>query len=80
MYVPTSLGQPQAKGECSGWQRAPESFSRVVAKHHIRTEMGQPLNVQRRMRVSPTVWRIEFPQNMAVYVGLARVPDFVVAA
>jgi hypothetical protein len=80
MYMPTSLGQPQAKGDCSGWERDPESFSRVVAIHHIRTEMGQPLDVKRMMRVSPTLWRIEFPNNIAVYVSLARVPDFVVAA
>jgi len=80
MYMQTSLGQPQAKGDCSGWERDQESFSRVIAKQHIRTELGQSLDVTRMMRVTPTAWRIEFPNNIAVYVTLAKVPDFVVAA
>jgi hypothetical protein len=31
-------------------------------------------------RVTATAWRIDFPNNIAVYVTLAKVPDFVVAA
>lgn len=44
MYMPTSLGQPQAQTDCSGWGKAPQSFVNVIAKHHIRTELGQALN------------------------------------
>jgi hypothetical protein len=80
MYVPTSLGQGQAKGDCSGWERDPESFGAAVAKHHLRAEMGQSLHVKRMMRVTPTTWRIDFPRNIAVYVSLKQVPHFVVAA
>jgi hypothetical protein len=50
MYVPTSLGQPPAKGDCSGWERDPESFGAAVAKHHLRTELGQSLEVKRMIR------------------------------
>lgn len=80
MYMSVGLGQPQTQSDCSGWEKDPESFSRVIAKHHIRTELGQSLNVKRMSRVTQTAWRIEFPNDIAVYVTLAEVPDFVVAA
>ena len=44
MYMPTSLGQPQAQTDCSGWESDPQSFIRVIAEHHIRTELGRPLS------------------------------------
>lgn len=80
MYMPTNLGQAPAQGDCSGWEKDPESFSRVIAKHHIRRELGHPLDVKSMSRVTPTAWRIDFPNNIVVYVTLAKVPDFVVAA
>jgi len=80
MYFPTGPGQRQGQGDCSGWLRDPESFSRVVAKHHIRRELGRELDVKRMTRVTKTAWRIDFPQDIAVFVNLSRLPDFVVAA
>jgi hypothetical protein len=80
MFMPTSLGQPQGQANCSGWEKDAESFSRVIAKHHIRTELGRPLDVKSMTQITPTAWRIDFPNDIAVYVTLARVPDFVVAA
>jgi len=86
MYLPTTLGQPQGQGSCSGWERNPESLSRVIAEHHLLTELGQPIRATRQpYKVTAattwrTTWRINFPNKIAVYVSLAKVPDFVVAA
>ncbi len=80
MYMPTSLGQAQGQTDCSGWAKDPQSLSRVVAKHHIGIELGQPLDVKRMTRITATTWRIDFPKDIAVYVSLSRVPDFVAAA
>ena len=81
MYMPTSLGQPQAQTDCSGWESDPQSFARVIAKHHMTTELGQPLSpVGGPSQVTKTAWRVNFPNKVAVYVTLAKVPDFVVAA
>jgi hypothetical protein len=47
MYRLTNLGEPQSKGDCSGWQRDPESFSKRVAEHYVRTVLGQTLSAKR---------------------------------
>ena len=81
MYMPISLGQPQGGADCSGWERDPQSFSKVVAEHHIRTELGRPLSpIRGPYKVTATTWGVSFPGDVVVYVTLARVPDFVVAA
>lgn len=70
----------QKSNKRPGWEKDAESFSRVVAKHHIRNELRRSLDVKRMSRVTSTTWRIDFPNNIAVYVSLEKVPDFVVAA
>jgi hypothetical protein len=67
--------------DCSAWEKDPQSFVNVIAKHHIRTELGRPLSpIGGPSQVTKTAWRVRFPINNIVYVTLARVPDFVVAA
>jgi hypothetical protein len=80
MYLPAYLGQAQGRADCSGWERDPQSFCGAIAKHYLRTETGQSLQVKRVTQANPTGWYIDFPNKIAVYVTLARVPDFVVAA
>ena len=80
MYMPTSLGQGQGGGDCSGWERDQESFGAAVAKHYVRTVMGKSLPVNRMTRVTPTAWRVDFPGNVAIYLTFAKIPDFVAAA
>ena len=83
MQVRTSEGLAQAgrTGDCSGWERDPQSFSKVIAEHYVRTELGRVLSpTQGPYRVTATTWGVTFPDNLVVYVGLARVPDFVIAA
>jgi hypothetical protein len=73
-------GSGAGSGRCSGWESDPQSFSRVIAKHHVRTETGRSLEVKGVRRVSSTAWRVDFPGGVAVYVTLSRVPDLVAAA
>jgi hypothetical protein len=81
MYMPTSLGQPQAQAECSGWESDPQSFVRVIAKHHISTELGRSLSpIGGPFQVTKTAWGVRFPDDIIVYVTLSRVPDLVAAA
>lgn len=81
MYMPASLGQPQTQTDCSGWESDPQSFVRVIAKHHIRTELGRALSPTRGpYKVTEKTWGVTFPDDIVVYVLLAKVPDFVVAA
>lgn len=79
-YCSASLREGPGAGDCSGWERDAQSFSRVIAKHHIQVELGRPLDVVRMSKASSTAWRIEFPNKIAVFVTLSRVPDFVAAA
>jgi hypothetical protein len=81
MYMPTTLGQPQGGTDCSGWEKDPQSFTKVIAEHHILIELGKSLSpTGGPYQVSKTAWRVNFPNKIAVYVTLAKVPDFVVAA
>lgn len=75
MYVQKDLGQAPVQKDCSGWEKDPESFSRVIAKHHILRKLGYLLDVKSMSKV----FRIDFSNNSAVYVTLAKVPDFLVA-
>jgi hypothetical protein len=81
MYALTNLGQAQAGGDCSGWESDPQSFSKVVAEHYVRTVLGQPLHATRGpARVTTWTWRIDFSPDIAVYVSLQKVPTLVAAA
>ncbi|BFU90776.1 MAG: hypothetical protein NTAFB01_19630 [Nitrospira sp.] len=81
MYLQTSLGQSQTQTDCSGWETDPQSFTKVIAEHHILTELGKPLSpTGGPYQVTKTAWRINFQNGIAVYVTLAKVPDFVAAA
>lgn len=53
----------------------------MIAEHHILTELGKSLSpTGGPYQVTKTAWRINFPNGIAVYVTLAKVHDFVVAA
>lgn len=81
MYLPTTLGQAQGQGDCSGWEKDPQSFTKAIAKHHLRTELRLPFSpISGPYHVGGKTWRINFPNKIAVYVTLAKVLDFVVAA
>jgi hypothetical protein len=89
MYIPTSLGQAQGKANCSRWETDPESFSKVVAEHYVRTVPG----VRSVLGLFPTVTRstapfprspwmqvVTFSNGFVVYVSFEKIPNFVAAA
>jgi hypothetical protein len=81
MYALTSLGQAQAGADCSGWERDPQSFGKIVAEHYVRTVLGQALSATLGpARVTAWTWRVGFPNDIAVYVSFEKVPNFVAAA
>jgi hypothetical protein len=48
MYIENPmLGQPSSSASCSGWEQDLQSFSKVVAEHYLKTEMGLSLKAQR---------------------------------
>jgi hypothetical protein len=49
MYERTleGLAQGGRMDDCSGWERDPQSFSKVIAEHYVRTELGRSLSPTR---------------------------------
>lgn len=84
--IPSEFIQKQAtpgqrKGDCSGWESDPESFTKVIAEHYVIDALGLP-----RMSGNPTgCWadgklcEVEFPGDMIVDISLAQVPHYVIA-
>ena len=82
MYVVTKegLGQGQRAGNCSGWEKDLQSFSKVIAEHYAATELGVTAKGNpywcsgdgKRCEVS-------FPGDINVIVSFARVPHYVIA-
>lgn len=83
MYMPTSLGQPQATAACSGWESDPESFSKRVAEHYVRTVLGQSLRAWRIVPYYPSgnkkYMEVQFSPSLAVGVSFVKIPDYVIA-
>ncbi len=89
MYMPTSLGQALGGADCSRWETDPQSFSKVVAEHYVRTVLGvrtllgPPPTVKRitaPFPMSPWLRVVTFSNDIVVLVSFQKVPDFVVAA
>jgi hypothetical protein len=74
------LGHVHRTGDCSGWEKDPQSFSKVIAEHYVRTELGLPL-IGERIWCSPTgkLCAVSFPGEITVWVSLVKVPSFVIA-
>jgi len=77
MYITPNLGEPQLRGDCSGWEKDPQSFSKRVAEHYARTVLGQSLGAKsiRPPRENSIRWEVLFPDNIVVAVIFAK--DFV---
>ncbi len=71
---------PGGSRTCAGWERDPQSFSKVIAEHYVRTELGRDL------RGNP-IWcsatgemcQVDFPGGIEVMVSLVKVPEYVIA-
>jgi hypothetical protein len=78
MYMLANLGEPQGSGDCSGWERDRESFSKRVAEHYARTVLGQPLSARSIRQGSPVRWEVRMSDGIVIAVVFAK--GFVAAA
>jgi hypothetical protein len=72
MYVRTNLGELQNSGDCSGWEKDPQSFSKKVAEHYMRTVLGQPLSAGSIRQGSPVRWEVRFSDSIVVAVVFGK--------
>ena len=82
MYTLTGFGQPQTSGDCSGWEKDPESFSKRVAEHYVRTVLMLGLNAKRIFPYYPTgkeIMEVAFTDDLSVAVSFKGVPNYVLA-
>jgi hypothetical protein len=83
MYVLTNkegLGQGRGTPDCSGWERDPQIFSKLIAQHYVSTELKQRLKGERlHCRPDGKVCEVTFPGDITVGVSLAKVPSYVIA-
>jgi hypothetical protein len=73
--------QGQRQGDCSGWMSDPESFSKVVADHYVRTEY--PSLVGRAERIwcaaDKKMCEVYYSTGIKVGVSFVNLPDHVIA-
>jgi hypothetical protein len=82
MYIRanTGLGISQQSSNCSGWEKDPQSFTKVIAEHYVRTELGRSLRGRSIWcRPDGKMCTVGFPGGIEVMVSLVRVPSYVIA-
>jgi outer membrane protein OmpA-like peptidoglycan-associated protein len=84
MYIvkDEGIGQVHQVSDCSGWEKDPESFSKIIAEHYVRTELGLFIR-------GKSIWcradgklcevTFPFPFNITVMVSLVHIPSHVIA-
>ena len=72
MYMLTNLGEPQSTGDCSGWERDKDSFSKRVAEHYARTVLGQALSAKSIRQGSPVRWEVRLSDTIVIAVVFAK--------
>jgi hypothetical protein len=70
----TNLAEPQNAGDCSGWKRDPQSFSKRVADHYLRTVLGLSLMARsiRPPQPGSVRWEVLYPNNIVIAVIFAE--------
>jgi hypothetical protein len=73
MYMP-SLAEPQNAGNCSGWERDPQSFSKRVADHYLRTVLALSLMARsiRPPQPGSVRWEVLYPNDIVIAVIFAK--------
>jgi hypothetical protein len=86
IYPHAGLGQAtpeqeQRKGNCFGWMSDPESFSKVVADHYLRTEYPSLFGQAEKISCTGNKKNclVHYPTGVQVVVSFARLPDYVIA-
>jgi hypothetical protein len=68
------------KGDCSGWERDPESFAKRVADHYIRTELGREPPLVKHITCGPAdLCVVDYIDGEGIWVWLDFIPDHVSA-
>lgn len=73
MYM-RNLAEPQNAGDCSGWERDPQSFSKRVADHYLRTVLGLSLTARsiRPPQPGSVRWEVLYPNDIVIAVIFAK--------
>ncbi len=73
--------QGQPRGDCSGWMSDPESFSKVVADHYLRTEYPSLFGQVKKIWVSgdKKITQVYYSTSVAVSVSFVKLPNYVIA-
>lgn len=84
MYIvkDEGIGQVHKVGDCSGWAKDPESFSKIIAEHYVRTELGVFIKGKSIWcRADGKLCEVAFPLpfNITVMVSLVHIPSHVIA-
>ena len=82
MYTLTGVGQGQTRGDCSGWEKDPESFSKRVAEHYVRTVLKLGLAAKRiypHYATGKDIMDVDFTDDITVAVSFRGIPNWVLA-
>jgi hypothetical protein len=74
MYMMANLGEGQSVGDCSGWERDPQSFSKRVADHYLRSVLGQSLMAKqiRPPQQGSVRWEVLYRNDIVIAVIFAK--------
>jgi hypothetical protein len=73
--------QEQRTGNCPGWMSDPESFSKAVADHYVRTEYPSLSGRAEKIwcRADKKICQVDYSTGIQVGVSFVRLPDYVIA-
>jgi hypothetical protein len=80
MYTLSEINEGTAAGDCSGWERDPQSFAKRVADHYLRTVLNQSLMARtiRPPQAGSVRWEVMYLNDIVIAVIFAK--GFVAAA
>ena len=87
MYTWPRAGLGQAtpeqkrKGNCSGWMSDPESFSKVIADHYVRTEYPSLFGRVKKIwcAANKKICQVDYSTGVGVVVSFVELPNYVIA-
>ena len=80
MYTLAEINEGTAAGDCSGWEKDPQSFAKRVADHYLRTVLNLSLMARtiRPPQAGSVRWEVRYPNDIVIAVIFAK--GFVAAA
>ncbi len=79
--IQRQVAQPQRTGDCSGWESDPQSFSKVIADHYVRTQLNRTPTMARTIDCvsNNRLCFVNYEDGTNVAVSFVNVPDHVIA-